>query len=217
MDAIIINEWLEFEHFSPSKRDKHILSHFPPSITMSGIAREITHRCAACKQQHRRCDSSCDLAPFFPPDNQQRFRAVHEVFGRSNVSKIVREIDPTLRDNTVDSLVFEAETRLRDPINGYLTDAHNLEHRLMEIQQEITNMKSELTKYISPEVIQTVMNNPSCFGFEPRDNQNSPAQLTAAQHEQLEVLRQRINRSDTGFNFVDGDVFGQHDMINGAK
>jgi hypothetical protein len=41
--------------------------------------------------------------------------------------------------------------------------------------------------------------------------------LTAAQHEQLEVLRQRINRFDTGFNFVDGDGFGQHDMINGAK
>jgi hypothetical protein len=85
---------------------------------------------------------------------------------------MLREIDPMLPDNTVDSLVFEAETRLRDPINGYLTDAHNLEHRLMEIQQEVTNVKSELTKYLSPEVTQIVMNNPNCFGFEPKNNQN---------------------------------------------
>jgi hypothetical protein len=30
----------------------------------------------------------------------------------------------------------------------------------MEVQQEINNMKSELTKYLSPEVIEIVMNNP---------------------------------------------------------
>ncbi|WJX95235.1 hypothetical protein P8452_76576 [Trifolium repens] len=130
---------------------------------------------------------------------------------------MLREIDPTLRQNTIDSLVFEAETRLRDPINGYLSDAHNMEHRLMEIQHKINNVKSELNKYLTPEVIQIVMNNPNCFGFEPSDNQNSTAQLTAAQHEQLELLRQRINRSDMGFNSIDGYGFGQHDMINGAK
>jgi hypothetical protein len=130
---------------------------------------------------------------------------------------MLREIDPSLRDNTVDSLVFVAETRLRDPINGYLSDAHNLDHRLMEIQHEITNVKSELTKYLSPEVTQTVMNNPNCFGFEPSDNKNSTAQLTAAQHEQLKLLRQKINRSGTVFSSVDGDGFGRHDMINGAK
>jgi hypothetical protein len=103
---------------------------------VSLIVRENTHRCAACKCQHRRCDSSCELVPFFPPDNQQRFTAVHEVFGRNNVTKMLREIDPTLRQNTIDSLIFEAETRLRDPINGYLSDAHNMEHRLMEVQHK---------------------------------------------------------------------------------
>ncbi|GAU49135.1 hypothetical protein TSUD_191370 [Trifolium subterraneum] len=54
------------------------------------------------------------------------------------------------------------------------------------------------------------MNNPNCFGFEPNDIQNSTAQLAAAQHEHLELLRQRIDRSGTRFNSVDGDRFGQH-------
>jgi hypothetical protein len=70
------------------------------------------------------------------------------------------EIDATQRENTVDSLVYEAQALLRDPINGYLNYVHNLEHQSMEVQQEINNMKSELTKYLSPEVIEIVMNNP---------------------------------------------------------
>jgi hypothetical protein len=70
------------------------------------------------------------------------------------------EIDPTQRENTVDSLVYEAQALLRDPINGYLNYVHNLEHQAMEVQQEINNVKSELTKYLSPEVIQIVLNNP---------------------------------------------------------
>jgi hypothetical protein len=70
------------------------------------------------------------------------------------------EIDPTQRENTIDSLVYEAQALLRDPINGYLNYVHNLEHQSMEVQQEINNMKSELTKYLSPEVIEIVMNNP---------------------------------------------------------
>jgi hypothetical protein len=69
------------------------------------------------------------------------------------------EIDPTQRENTVDSLVYEAQALLRGPINGYLNYVHNLKHQSMEVQQEINNMKSELTKYLSPEVIQIVMNN----------------------------------------------------------
>jgi hypothetical protein len=70
------------------------------------------------------------------------------------------EIDPTQRENTIDSLVYEAQALLRDPINGYLNYVHNLEHQAMEVQQEINNVKSELTKYLSPEVIQIVLNNP---------------------------------------------------------
>ncbi|GAU21343.1 hypothetical protein TSUD_189300 [Trifolium subterraneum] len=116
------------------------------------------HSCAACKHLRRRCDSSCELAPFFPLENPQRFKVVHEVFGRSNVSKMLREIDPSQRENTVDSLVYEVEAHLRDPFNGYLDYVHNLEHQLKELQKEMDNVKSELTKYPSREITQYVMN-----------------------------------------------------------
>ncbi|PNX81588.1 LOB domain-containing protein 36-like [Trifolium pratense] len=150
------------------------------------------HPCAACKHLRRRCDSSCDLAPYFPPDNPQRFEVVHKMFGRCNVAKILREVDATQRENTVNSLVYQAQARLMDPVNGYLNYVHNTDNRLKEVQQEIHNVKNELIKYLSPEVIQSVIKNPNCFGFEPNNNQNPTAQLTAAQHQQLEILRQKI-------------------------
>ncbi|MCH80950.1 LOB domain-containing protein 10-like [Trifolium medium] len=59
----------------------------------------------------------------------------------------------------VDSLVYEVEARLRNPTNGFLDFVHNLENWLKEVQQEIDNVKSELTKYLNLEVIQFVMNN----------------------------------------------------------
>jgi hypothetical protein len=111
------------------------------------------------------------------------------------VSKFLRQIDYAQRQNAADSLVFEAEARRRDPVNGYLVYAHYHERRLKEVQQEINKVKSELTKYLSPEVIQFVLRNPNRFGFQPGNNQNSTAQLMAAQHQQLELLRQRIRRS----------------------
>jgi hypothetical protein len=59
------------------------------------------------------------------------------------VSKLLRELYTT--QNEVDSLVCEVEARLRNP-NGCLDFIHNLENQLKEVQQEIDNMKSELTK-----------------------------------------------------------------------
>jgi hypothetical protein len=91
---------------------------------VSLIAREVIHPCAACKHLCRRCDSSCELALFFPPDNPRRFEVVHKVFGRSNVYKFLQEINATHREDAVDSLVYEAEARLRDPVNGYLDEVH---------------------------------------------------------------------------------------------
>ncbi|KAK2454531.1 LOB domain-containing protein [Trifolium repens] len=76
------------------------------------------------------------------------------------MSKMLLEIDPIQRENIVDSLVYEAQALSRDPINGCLNYVHNLEHQSMGVQQEINNVKSELTKYLSLEVIQIVMNNP---------------------------------------------------------
>ncbi|KVH92725.1 lateral organ boundaries domain-containing protein [Cynara cardunculus var. scolymus] len=42
-------------------------------------------RCAVCKYFRRRCPSDCVFAPYFPPDNPQRFTCLHRIYGASNI------------------------------------------------------------------------------------------------------------------------------------
>ncbi|KAF9670207.1 hypothetical protein SADUNF_Sadunf13G0044400 [Salix dunnii] len=42
--------------------------------------------CAACKFVRRKCQTECVFAPYFPPDQPQKFSNVHKVFGASNVT-----------------------------------------------------------------------------------------------------------------------------------
>ncbi|KAE9445985.1 hypothetical protein C3L33_22112, partial [Rhododendron williamsianum] len=77
-----------------------------------------TTPCAACKLQRRKCTQECVFAPYFPPDQPQKFETVHKVFGASNVAKILSELAPAQREDAVNSLAYEADARLRDPVYG---------------------------------------------------------------------------------------------------
>lgn len=47
-------------------------------------------RCAACKNQRRRCPSDCIFSPYFPANDPQRFASVHKIYGGSNVGKMLQ-------------------------------------------------------------------------------------------------------------------------------
>ncbi|XP_004509216.1 LOB domain-containing protein 15-like [Cicer arietinum] len=132
-----------------------------------------THPCAACKFLRRRCEATCDLAPYFPPEHPQRFINVHTVFGKSNVSKLLSELDAKQREEAVKSFVYEAEARLRDPVYGCVGLVSVLQHRLREIQIDIENAKKELVHYLPPDVIQSALANPDAF-FAQQNNPNFP-------------------------------------------
>ncbi|KAK1426861.1 hypothetical protein QVD17_15541 [Tagetes erecta] len=74
--------------------------------------------CAACKLLRRRCAEECPFSPYFSPNEPYKFAAVHKVFGASNVSKLLMEVPESQRADAANSLVFEANVRLRDPIYG---------------------------------------------------------------------------------------------------
>ncbi|THU62896.1 hypothetical protein C4D60_Mb01t09980 [Musa balbisiana] len=73
--------------------------------------------CAACKFLRRKCQPDCVFAPYFPPDQPQKFVHVHRVFGASNVTKLLNELHPYQREDAVNSLAYEADMRLRDPVH----------------------------------------------------------------------------------------------------
>ena len=116
--------------------------------------------CAGCKLLRRKCTQECVFAPYFPPDNPQRFACVHRVFGASNVSKLLSELSVAQRDDAVKSLAYEAEACLRDPVYGCVGFISLLQQHLRQIQTELHNAKKELARYPSPQAMQVLLANP---------------------------------------------------------
>lgn len=103
--------------------------------------------CAACKFLRRKCLPECVFAPYFPPDQPQKFVNVHKVFGASNVTKLLNDLHPNQREDAVTSLAYEAEMRLRDPVYGCVSVISLLQHQLKQLQMDLSCAKSELSKY----------------------------------------------------------------------
>lgn len=113
--------------------------------------------CAACKFLRRKCTQECVFAPYFPPDQPQKFSNVHKVFGASNVSKLLQELDARQREDAVNSLAYEAEARLRDPVYGCVGLISLLQHKLKQVQSDLFSAKKELATYIGPQAMLPIL------------------------------------------------------------
>ncbi|GAB2286082.1 LOB domain-containing protein 12 [Dionaea muscipula] len=100
--------------------------------------------CASCKLLRRRCAADCIFAPYFPPDDPQRFAIVHKVFGASNVSKMLQEIPVHQRADAVSSLVFEANARMRDPVYGCVGAISYLQNQVVQLQKQLAVAQAEI-------------------------------------------------------------------------
>ncbi|KAI4384542.1 hypothetical protein MLD38_002683 [Melastoma candidum] len=102
--------------------------------------------CAACKMLKRRCTSNCVFAPYFRSDEPKKFAKVHKVFGASNVSKILFEVPEEQREETVNSLAYEAEARLSDPVYGCLGAITLLQRKMAELQHDLAIARARLAR-----------------------------------------------------------------------
>ncbi|WOL03638.1 hypothetical protein Cni_G12358 [Canna indica] len=119
------------------------------SASASSSPSSTSSPCAACKFLRRKCQPDCVFAPYFPPDQPQKFVHVHRVFGASNVTKLLNELHPYQREDAVNSLAYEADMRLRDPVYGCVGVISILQHQLRQLQIDLSCAKSELSKYQS--------------------------------------------------------------------
>ncbi|KAJ4719164.1 LOB DOMAIN-CONTAINING PROTEIN [Melia azedarach] len=103
--------------------------------------------CAACKLLRRRCAEECPFSPYFSPHEPHKFAAVHKVFGASNVSKMLMEVPESQRVDAANSLVFEANLRLRDPVYGCMGAISALQQQIQSLQAELNAVKSEILRY----------------------------------------------------------------------
>ncbi|KAK3430470.1 LOB domain-containing protein 4 [Eucalyptus grandis] len=97
--------------------------------------------CAACKLLRRRCMQDCLFAPYFPASEPHKFTNVHKVFGASNVNKMLQDLPEDQRANTVSSLVYEANARVRDPVNGCVGEITALQSQLADKIAEVERLQ----------------------------------------------------------------------------
>jgi hypothetical protein len=103
--------------------------------------------CPACKNQRRKCKKECIFAPYFLSDNPKKFAYVQKVFGVSNVSKLLNEMNIAQRADAVKSLTYEAEARVRDPVYGCVGLISQLQDQVRNLENELVMAKKQLASF----------------------------------------------------------------------
>ncbi|XP_055831516.1 protein LATERAL ORGAN BOUNDARIES-like [Solanum dulcamara] len=109
--------------------------------------------CAACKFLRRKCLPGCIFAPYFPPEEPHKFANVHKIFGASNVTKLLNEVLPEQREDAVNTLAYEAEARVRDPVYGCVSAITFLQRQVELLEKELDAAKADLMRYTHQEEI----------------------------------------------------------------
>ncbi|KAF3328828.1 LOB domain-containing protein 7-like protein [Carex littledalei] len=103
--------------------------------------------CAACKHQRRKCEKGCELANYFPSEKMKEFKAVHKVFGVSNLAKLIKaNSTEQARHRAAATLTWEAEWREKEPVEGCYKEVQMLRceiQRLREILARCTCGRSD--------------------------------------------------------------------------
>ncbi|KAK8663912.1 hypothetical protein V6N13_083717 [Hibiscus sabdariffa] len=145
--------------------------------------------CAACKFLRRKCTQECVFAPYFPPDNPRKFANVHKVFGASNVAKLLNELNTSQREDAVNSLAYEAEARLRDPVYGCVGLISILQQKLKQMQDDLNNAKKELATYIGPQAMLPILQPPVFLQQHVGSPSSSPSSSSAVmQHNMMPMM-----------------------------
>ncbi|URD93959.1 LOB domain-containing protein [Musa troglodytarum] len=115
---------------------------FSPSLSTSANSAPPPSPCAGCKILRRRCTVRCLLAPFFPPTEPLKFTTAHRVFGAGNIIKLLQELPESRRADAVNSMVYEANARLRDRVYGCAGVICHLQKQVDELQAQLARAQA---------------------------------------------------------------------------
>ncbi|OMO67433.1 hypothetical protein COLO4_30154 [Corchorus olitorius] len=148
--------------------------------------------CAACKFLRRKCMPGCIFAPYFPPEEPQKFANVHKIFGASNVTKLLNELLPHQREDAVNSLAYEAEARVRDPVYGCVGAISFLQRQVQRLQKELDAANADLIRYACNEI-------PTALPAPPHGGATSIQPLTPRHRPVVGDFSRRIGNEGGGF------------------
>lgn len=116
----------------------------------------------------------CIFAPYFPPEEPQKFANVHKIFGASNVTKLLNELLPHQREDAVNSLAYEAEARVRDPVYGCVGAISFLQRQVQRLQKELDAANADLIRYACNEIPTALPAPPGTSSFQHIGHRQRP-------------------------------------------
>ncbi|XP_052181915.1 LOB domain-containing protein 30-like [Diospyros lotus] len=103
-----------------------------------------------CVVLNRGCNSQCIFAPYFRcEDGIARFVAIRDVFTVKNVVNFLALLPVSDRFWASDTLLFEAQARLQDPVYGCVSHILALQQQVSELQAYRAYLQDSLFAYHS--------------------------------------------------------------------
>ncbi|KAI3849953.1 hypothetical protein MKW98_026867 [Papaver atlanticum] len=127
-----------------SSTDTSIATNIHTQSPAPSLSQVVVIPCAACKILRRRCGEKCVLAPYFPPTEPLKFTTAHRVFGASNIAKMLQELPESQRVDAVSSMVYEANSRIRDPVYGCAGTIYQLQKQVSDLQAQLAKSQAEI-------------------------------------------------------------------------
>ncbi|XP_057962089.1 LOB domain-containing protein 24-like [Malania oleifera] len=109
-----------------------------------GFTKKSGDKSTTCKYLRRRCASDCIFSPYFPSNNPQRFACVHRIYGASNVAKMLQLVPVNQRGQVAETLYFEAQCRIQDPVYGCVRTISLLHEHIKNAERELAKTQAEI-------------------------------------------------------------------------
>ncbi|XP_052204071.1 LOB domain-containing protein 18-like [Diospyros lotus] len=107
-------------------------------------------RCGACVVLNRGCHPQCIFAPYFRCESgTAHFATVREVYTIRNVVNLLTPLSVNDRFWASDTLLFEAQARLQDPVYGCVSHILALQQQVSELQAYRAYLQDSLFAYYS--------------------------------------------------------------------
>ncbi|MCL7034311.1 hypothetical protein MKW94_014683 [Papaver nudicaule] len=106
--------------------------------------------CGACRYKRQKCLPQCPFAPFFPPNKKEDFQNIVKVYGGANFMKLVNLAEPH-KHLAADSMIFEANARISDPVNGLAGIVDTLSQQLDDLTSELSAVRFHAKRTIVQE------------------------------------------------------------------
>ncbi|XP_047339922.1 LOB domain-containing protein 18-like [Impatiens glandulifera] len=122
------------------------------SPEINSIARIVIKPCGACRYLRKKCLDNCIFTPYFDSDKgTANFASIHNIFGASNVTKLLTNIPIDKRPGAVRTLNYEAHDRLQDPIYGCVSQIFGLQNHVINLQREIVCLQAQVARQPPPQ------------------------------------------------------------------